>query len=68
MTTHRMTSDQAAAVATDYYWQPMQTCPQGCKVQLLTIGGVAIYGLYRAGDTFYKGWAPCPKEPDWMKK
>lgn len=63
----KLTSDQSTAVATDYFWQPLSTCPEGAKVQLLTIGGVAIYGQYRAGDTFYKAWAPCPKIPDWMK-
>ena len=64
---HRVNSDRTAAVALDYEWQPLETCPQGCKVQLRTIGGVAIYGQYRHGDTFYTGWAPCAKTPEWMK-
>lgn len=64
----KLTSDQSTAVATDYFWQPLSTCPEGAKVQLLTIGGVAIYGQYRRGETFYQAWAPCPKVPEWMKK
>ena len=32
----------------------------------LYLGG-AIYGQYRHGGTFYKGWAPCPRVPDWMR-
>jgi hypothetical protein len=37
------------------------------KVQLLTTGGVAVYGQYSPGQTGYIGWAPLPKKPEWMK-
>ena len=53
--------DRTVAVDPDYYWQPMATCPLGVKVQLLGLGGVATYGQYLRGDTFWQGWAPLPK-------
>lgn len=59
--THRITTDGTAAVATDYYWMPMRTCPIGVKVQLDNPGGVAIYGQWDGKDPQFKGWAPCPK-------
>ena len=66
--THTLNSDQTVAVAVDYFWLPMKDCPRGVKVQLRTKGGVAIYGQWRGNDEgFFVGWAPMPKEPDWMK-
>jgi hypothetical protein len=60
---HKVSSDGAAAVATNYFWQSMESCPIGVKVQLLGKGGVATYGvLTRHVDGFWKGWAPVPKE------
>ena len=35
--------------------------PIGVKLQLLTNGGVAIYGQYKTGDKFYTHWAPLPR-------
>lgn len=49
------------AVDHGYYWQPMSTCPNGVKVQLLGTGGVATYGHYNGKDTFFTHWAPLPK-------
>lgn len=57
----RRSSDGQAAVDLDYYWQPMETCPKNTKVQLLTIGGIAIYGSWNGRDPFYTDWAPLPK-------
>lgn len=53
----------AAKVAVDqnYFWQPIETCPRGVKVQLLGQGGVAMYGTYNGRDTFYTAWAALPK-------
>lgn len=62
----KITADRAAAVDQGYYWQPLATCPLSVKVQLLTTGGVAVYGQYRAGQPGYLGWAPLPKRPEWM--
>jgi hypothetical protein len=58
-------SDGAAVVDQDYFWQPIHTCPRGRKVQLLGRTGVAVYGTYhgthRSGDNFWTHWAPLPK-------
>jgi len=53
--------DRTVAVDPDYYWRPMGECPLGVKVQLLGAGGVAAYGHYLRGDSFWQGWAPLPK-------
>lgn len=57
----KMTADKVAAVDQDYYWQPMEGCPINTKVQLLTKGGVAIYGMWNGKSDFYTDWAPLPK-------
>jgi hypothetical protein len=62
----KLTNDRAAAVDQNYYWQPPHTCPLSAKVQLLTQGGVAVYGHYTPSGG-YLGWAPLPKKPEWMK-
>lgn len=51
------------AVDLEYEWQPMTTCPLHTKVQLLTIGGIALYGTFDGKDQFYVGWAPVPRRP-----
>lgn len=65
--TVKITSDKAAAVDQEYFWRPLETCPVSAKVQLLTTGGVAVYGHYVRGQRGYLGWAPLPKKPEWMK-
>ena len=60
MTLSKSTS-KTVAVDQDYFWQPLDTCPLGVKVQLLGLGKVACYGLYSGKDTFWKAWAPLPK-------
>lgn len=60
--TTKLNADQTVAVAVDYYWQPMCTCPRSVKVQLLGFGGVATYGNYAPGDGFWQGWAPLPRK------
>lgn len=52
-----------AAVDTAYFWQPIDTCPRGVKVQLLGKGGVAMYGVLSRNDEFCTHWAPLPKVP-----
>ena len=61
-----VTGDRVA-VDPDYHWRPMDTCPIGVKVQLLTKGGIATHG--RLGHTLgssspheYQGWTPVPKK------
>lgn len=52
-----------AAVDSSYFWQPMNTCRRGVKVQLLGTGGVAMYGIFSKPDKFFTHWAPLPKVP-----
>lgn len=52
-----------AAVDSSYFWQPMDTCPRGVKVQLLGTGGVAMYGIFSKPNEFFTYWAPLPKVP-----
>jgi hypothetical protein len=66
--THTINTAKTAAVAWDYYWLPItKDTPRGVKLQLLTQGGVAIYGHWDGKNTFYEAWAPMPKKPEWMK-
>lgn len=66
--TSKLNSDKTVAVALDYEWQRLDSCPRGAKVQLLTKHGIAIYGQFREGDKDYIGWAPVPRRPDWMNQ
>lgn len=59
-------TDNEKAVDQDYYWQPIESCPVGVKVQLLGRSGVAVYGHYHGGD-WYIGWQALPKIPESMK-
>ena len=61
--TTKQSSDGAAYVDTDYFWQPIETCPTSAKVQLLSKYGVAVYGIYHGKDDFWTHWAPLPKKP-----
>jgi len=49
------------AVSATQYWEDMDTCPRGVKVQLLGKGGVATYGLWDGKNTFWTHWAPVPR-------
>lgn len=64
MTVQR-SKDGSAIVDTEYYWQPIETCPPSAKVQLLSRYGVAVYGEYHGknGTQFWTHWAPLPKKP-----
>jgi hypothetical protein len=58
---YKLNSTGTAAVATDYYWIPIDgSTPRGVKLQLLGQGGVAQYASYH-GDRFWSHWAPLPK-------
>lgn len=58
---YKLNKDATVAVAQDYFWGPIDSCPLGVKVQLLGKGGVAQYGQYSRKDTFWTDWAPLPK-------
>lgn len=56
---------QNVVVDVCYHWLDMADCPIGSKVQLLTAGGLPLYGSWNGKDPFYVGWAPLPKRrPD----
>ena len=57
----RLDKTGTVAVDPDYFWQPIETCPLGVKVQLLGVGGVATYGQYCGKDEFFTHWCPLPK-------
>lgn len=61
--TIEINSSKTVAVDREYYWQPIETCPGGVKVQLLGAGGVAVYGQYIAKDPWWTHWAPLPAKP-----
>lgn len=62
LTGHTMNRDRTVAVSTTQYWEEMDTCPRGVKVQLLGEGGVALYGMYDGRNPFFTNWAPLPKK------
>ena len=65
-TDYKIDSSGAAAVDTTYFWQPLETCPCGVKVQLLGKSGVAMYGQLTPktkAEAFFTHWAPLPKIP-----
>ena len=60
----RQTTDRAAVVDTSYQWLPIETCPNGSKVQLIGPGGAAYYG--NGPDGYAMAWAPLPKKGEWL--
>lgn len=58
---HHLNSSRTVAVG-DHEFLPMADCPRGVKVQLLTPGHVAVYGVWD-GKGSYLGWYPVPKIP-----
>jgi len=62
--TYTLNKDKTVAVAIDYYWLPIsKDTPRGVKLQLLGIGGVAVYGEWDGKSRFWTHWAPLPKKP-----
>lgn len=49
-------------VSQAYFWEPIDTAPLGCKVQLKTIpGGIATYGeVTERNRKHFSDWAPLP--------
>ena len=62
--THTLNSSKTVAVAIDTYWLPIdEETPRSVKLQLLSIGGVAQYGVLQQDTTFHTHWCPVPKKP-----
>ena len=61
---HSLNTEKTVSVAEGYYWLPIDAdTPRGVKVQLLTKGGVAIYGHYTEAHVgAYTHWAPLPRQ------
>ena len=59
-------SDQSVAVGGGQEWN-FETPPaelRGSKMQLLTIGRIAVYGVWKGGfGEYFVGWAPIPPIP-----
>lgn len=57
----RINSAQTVAVSTNVYLEKVnRQTPRGVKLQLLTAGGVLVYGYYH-GEGWITHWAPCPR-------
>ena len=65
--TTTINQSRKAAVEQSLEWRPLDTCPRGVTVWLLTLHNKAIEGVYRPGDPFVKGWFPFPNIPKGMK-
>ena len=58
----KLDSSGKAAVDSNYYWLPIETCPTGVKVQLCCKKyGVAAYGIVGTKELYFDHWAPLPK-------
>jgi len=57
-----LSNSQPVKVDPSYKWQPIESCPKGVKVQLLTKGGVAVHGHWTGNKEHYIGWTPVPKQ------
>jgi hypothetical protein len=61
---YKINSAQTVAVSNEVFLEPCdENTPRGVKLQLLTVGGVLIYGHYDDSG-FYTHWAPCPRRRD----
>ena len=57
-------SSMGVAVDQTRFWLPMDDCPRGVKVQLLTASGIAVYGTVgEKNKEVFEGWHPLPKKP-----
>lgn len=59
---YKVSSDGKVAVDPLVQFYPIDSVPTGLKVQLLTDGGVTVYGIIeKASSTSgYQGWRPVP--------
>ena len=58
-----------AKVDPNYFWQSIESCPAGERVQLLNRAGIASTGkMVGNKDGWWVGWAPLPKIPPAIKE
>ena len=61
MTTIKENHGTRVAVTPAYFWESMDSCPLGAKVQLKTRFGVAVYGqVSNSNRSDFQAWAPMP--------
>lgn len=60
----RINNENTVAVSTVVYLEKCDAnTPRGVKLQLLTKGGILVYGCYN-GESWVTHWAPCPRRRD----
>ena len=55
----KVDSTGTTAVDSSYHWLKMDTCPIGTKVQVCSMGGIAMHTIWD-GKAEWAGWAPLP--------
>jgi hypothetical protein len=62
--TFRLNTEKTVAVSANVYLEKCDaSTPRGVKLQLLTAGGILVYGCYH-GESWVTHWAPCPRRRD----
>jgi len=64
--TYRINTDKSAAVATDYFYLPIETAPKNVSIIGLSILGVARIDKIGKDPGDLVAWAPLPKRPNWL--
>jgi len=67
MQMYKVSDDGSTVVDPNYYYKPIETCPKGVNVWLLTKYGIGVVGNY-TGQVDIIGWCPKPKIPSFMKE
>lgn len=63
----QVNQEKRAVVDQSIEWKPLDSCPRGSLVWLLSTHNNSFKGIYKDGDTGVKGWYPHPNIPEWMK-
>lgn len=58
---YKVNTKDNIAVATEYYLQPMSTCPTNVEVLLENPGGVLVRGKWDGRSSMWKSWFPFPR-------
>ena len=67
--TYHLNGDGKAAVALDYEYRDMASCPLGKRIVGLSKGGVArIDEVGSLSKTDLIAWAPLPRRPQWLNE
>jgi len=55
-------NNEKIAVATEFFLQPMSTCPVNTEVFLENPGGVLVRGKWDGKSTHWLSWSPFPRK------